>query len=154
MDKQEWLLKRNCCLSPRQLGGVYGMLCLASFLVAAAFAMAGAWQIFIFSAIEMTAVGIAFLAYARHATDHERIALSADCLLIEQVKAGTVQQTRLNPYRTRVVSPRDPGDLIHIEADGVKMELGRFVTAARRDRVARELRVCVGAGGNIVRCRL
>ncbi|HEY8607717.1 MAG TPA: DUF2244 domain-containing protein [Noviherbaspirillum sp.] len=149
MDKQEWLLKRNCSLSPRQLGLAYVVLCVMSFAVAATFTMMGAWQVMIFALLEMAAVALAFLVYARHATDHEHIALTEGCLLIEQFDGGEVHQVRLDPCRTRVGVPRRSQDLICFEARGVRVEVGRFVPAARRRQIAHELRL--GVAGRSLR---
>ncbi|MDC8757568.1 DUF2244 domain-containing protein [Janthinobacterium fluminis] len=139
MHQPEWLLKRNCSLSPRQLGMAYGVLCLLSFAIAAAFALSGYWYVPVFSIVEMGAVACAMLYYARHAADYEHIALRDNCLLIEQVRAGQMRQTRLDPYWTRIGEPRRDNALIRLEARGVAVEVGRFVTDARRRQVAREL---------------
>jgi uncharacterized membrane protein len=138
--KHDWLLKRNCSLTPRQLILAYGVLCVLSFSVATLFTMQGAWYVLIFSALEMSAVALAFICYARHATDREHIALIDGCLLVEKIVAGEVEQTRLDPYWTRIAPPKRSEDLINLEAKGVKIEVGRFVTPAKRRQVAHELR--------------
>lgn len=140
VQPHEWLLKRNCSLAPRQLAFAYAALCLMSFSVAVMFTLLGAWYVLIFAVLEMSAVALAFLCYARHATDREHIALADDCLLVERSVAGQVEQTRLDPYWTRIVPPMRPQDLINLEAKGIKIEVGRFVTPAKRRRVAQELR--------------
>lgn len=139
-NAHEWLLKRNCSLSPRQLGLAYAALFIASFAVALLFTLHGAWQVFAFAMLEMACVALAFLHYARHATDHEHIALLDGCLLVEQVEAGEVRQTRLDPYWTRIALPGKPEDLIGLEARGVSIEVGRFVTPVKRREFAQELR--------------
>ncbi|GAB3538026.1 hypothetical protein GCM10027343_02700 [Noviherbaspirillum agri] len=118
----------------------YAVLFILSFAVAAAFMALGAWHVFAFTILEMVAVALAFLHYARHATDHERIALMDDCLLVEQVLAGETRQVRLDPYWTRIALPRHARELIALEARGVKVEVGGFVTEARRRQFAQELR--------------
>jgi uncharacterized membrane protein len=143
MDKQEWLLKRNCSLTPHQLGIAYGVLCLLSFSVAAGFLLLGAWQVFFFAGLEMAAVALAFLIYARHAIDHEHIALDDDCLSIERIEAGRMQRLRLDRRGIRIAVPNRPADLILLEAGALQIEVGRFVTPARRQQVALELRRCV-----------
>lgn len=140
VNKHEWLLKRNCSLSPRQLGVAYAVLCVISFSVALMFTLLGAWYVLAFSVFEMAAVALAFLHYARHATDHEHIALDDGCLLVERIEAGKVRQTRLDPHWTRIALPNRTQDLINLEAKGVKIEVGRHVTAAKRRQVAQELR--------------
>lgn len=136
----EWLLKRNCCLSPRQLGLSYAVLFFLSFLVASIFTLHGAWYVFAFATVEMAAVAVAFLHYARHATDHEHIVLVDGCLLIERVQADRTQQIRLDPRWTRIAIPGNARELIGLEARGVKIEVGCFVTEAKRRQIARELR--------------
>ncbi len=72
----EWLLKRNCSITPRQLFGVYLSLCAASLAIAGGFAWVGASPVLVFAGVELLLVGAALLLYARHALDHERITLS------------------------------------------------------------------------------
>lgn len=141
MDKREWLLKRNCCLTPRQLGMAYCVLFILSFVVAALCAIAGIWQIIVFTLFELAAVAIAFLIYARHATDREHIELSSDCLLIEQFDGDQVHQIRLDPVAARIAIPQRYQDLIQVEARGVCVEVGRHVTPSRRRQIARELQM-------------
>lgn len=138
--KHDWLLKRNCSLTPGQLTLAYGVLCVLSLSVATIFTMQGAWYVLVFSVLEMSVVALAFICYARHATDHEHIALVDGCLLVERIVAGEVEQTRLDPCWTRIAPPKRTGDLINLEARGVKIEVGRFVTPAKRRQVAQELR--------------
>lgn len=140
MAAREWVLKRNCALSPAQLGWAFTMLCALSLLVASAFALHGLWFVFGFSLLETLAIGVAFLLYARHATDREYIALDANGLLIELVIREQVTQYRLDPRYTRVEPPARGRPLIGLEANGTRVEVGRFVTESRRRELARELR--------------
>ncbi len=48
-------------------------LALFSLLVASLLVWAGAWLVLPFTGIELLAVGVAFVVYARHAVDYERI---------------------------------------------------------------------------------
>jgi uncharacterized membrane protein len=141
MSKREWMLKRNCSLSPRQLGLAYAVLLSMSVTVAGFFLMLyGMWQIFAFTVIEMTAVALAFLCYARHATDHEHVAFADNCLLVERVLAGNVHKIQLELRWIRIASPKSRQDLVNLEARGVSTEVGQFVTAATRQKFAQELR--------------
>lgn len=140
MNHHEWLLKRNCSLSPGQLAAAYAVLCCGPFTVAIFWTWHGAWYVLAFSVLEMTAVALAFMHYARHATDREQIVLDDGCLLIESIEGGRRREVRLDPSRTRVVLPRQYRDLISLETVDVSIEVGRFVTQARRREVAYELR--------------
>jgi len=143
MDKQEWLLKRNCSLTPRQLGLAYLVLCLLSLVVTTVCVAMGFWQVIFFTLLELSAVAAAFLVYARHASDCEHIALSRDCLLIERFDGSLVHRVQLYPFYTRVGMPRHMQDLIRVEARGIRVDVGRHVSAARRREVARELQTRV-----------
>jgi len=143
---QEWRLARNCSLSPRQVARAYALLCCASGAVAVGFLLRGVWIILAFSFCELALVGLALLVYARHALDHERIALSDSALVVECVEAGERRQSCLDPLRTRVLEhsgTKGRHALLRLESRGVQVEVGRFVTEARRRQVAAELRAAL-----------
>ncbi len=139
MATREWILKRNCSITPSQLVRAYAALCVASLLVALYFVMHGAWLVMVFSIVELAAVAAAFVYCGRHATDREHIALSDAGLLVELVRADHVQQYRMDPQRTRVAWPDARHGLIGLEANGDRIEVGRFLTERKRQEFAREL---------------
>jgi uncharacterized membrane protein len=138
--KREWVLQRNCSLTPRQLAGAYGVLCTAAFGIAFVFALYGIWFVFAFAACEMAAIAAALLHYARHALDREHIALSERCLLVERVQGGHTERVRLDPHWTRILLPDRRRALIELESRGTRVTIGSFVSDATRQQVARELR--------------
>jgi uncharacterized membrane protein len=137
---REWVLRRNCSMTPRQLASAYLLLCMGSFGIALVFLLAGLWIVLAFALVEMAAVGAALLHYARHALDCEHIALSEQCLLVERVRGRRVQQLRFDPHWVRVVPPASRRALIEIESRGTRVEIGAYVTEAGRQELARELR--------------
>ncbi len=139
MSSREWVLKRNCSIAPRQLAMVYAALCSVSLTVAVFFTLRGAWYILGFAVLELAAVGLAFFHYGRHATDRERIVLNEDTLLIELIQAEQASPHRLTLRTVRVALPDAQRGLIVVEAAGVKVEIGRFLTTWRRREFAREL---------------
>jgi uncharacterized membrane protein len=139
MTKREWVLKRNCSISPRQLAIAYAALCSGSLVVATFFTVRGAWYVLGFALLELAAVGLAFLQYGRHAADREHIALIDDYLLVELIEAEKARQFRLDPRWTRVEMPDAGHRLIGLEARGTRIEVGRFVAEWKRREFAREL---------------
>ncbi|WP_051971464.1 DUF2244 domain-containing protein [Massilia sp. 9096] len=139
---REWTLQRNCSLAPRQVALAYAMLCAFSLTVGLALlVLHGIWVVLAFSLLELALVGLALIVYARHALDREHILLADTCLLVECVQADRCRQARLDPLWTRVLAPderRRP--LIRLESRGDQVEIGRFVSEARRCQVERELR--------------
>jgi uncharacterized membrane protein len=138
--RHEWLLKRNCSMSPRQVAHAYGLLCVFVLAIGFGFALMGLWFAFVFAVIEIGAVALALLHYARHATDQEHIALSDGCLLIERIEAGQLQQIRLDPCWTKIAVPSRRRTLIQLESRGVKVEVGGFISEEARQKVAQELK--------------
>lgn len=135
-----WVLKRNCSLTPRQSGAVYVLLCAASFGIALVFLLQGIWIVLAFALLEMLAVGLALLHYARHALDVERIALLDHCLLVERIDAGRREEIRLDPMRLRVFGPAPRlRKLIRLESREVSIEIGSYVSEPIRAQVAQEL---------------
>lgn len=136
---REWTLKRDCSLPPWRLALFYASLCLASLVVAGLFAWRGAGYVFGFALLEMAAVGLAFLTYARHAADREHIVLDDDCLLVELIVTERVRQFRLNRHLTRVEMLPARRALVRLAAAGQHIEVGRFLTESKRRAFAQEL---------------
>jgi len=137
---QYWVLKRNCSLTPRQSGAVYALLCTASFAIALVFLLQGIWIVLAFALVEMLAVGLALLHYARHALDLERIALLDGWLVVERIDAGRREEIRLDPVRLRVFGPAPRVQkLIRLESRDKIVEIGRYVSEPIRVQVAQEL---------------
>ena len=139
MVKREWMLKRNCSIAPHQLGQVFAILCAVSLTVAFVFTLRGAWYILGFSVLELSAVGFAFLIYARHATDREYIALVEDCLLVEFVQAGKTSRYRLDPQHVRIGPAGSRRKLVGLESSGIRVDVGRYLTEWKRREFALEL---------------
>ncbi|MBM3338288.1 MAG: DUF2244 domain-containing protein [Betaproteobacteria bacterium] len=139
MATREWVLKKNCSISPRQLAKAYLAICCASLMVASYFTWQGAWLIMVFAVLEMAAVATAFLYFGRHATDRECIALNEAELVVELVRAEKISQFRLDPWRTRVAMPSLRHGLIGLEGNAGRVEVGRFLTERKRREFAREL---------------
>ncbi len=138
----EWVLKRNCSISPRQLLAIYGSLCAVSLGIATIFWAHGATLVMPFAWAELIGVGFALLVYARHAVDSERIALVAGQLLVERRVAGRLEQVEFEPAWLRV------------DLRGGDRRIGRAVRAGEKDR-GRALRARRVAGrpcGGIARC--
>lgn len=140
MPTREWISKKNCSIAPKQLLKAYLALCSASFLVALYFMVYGAWVVMLFAVLEMMAVGCAFVYCGRHAGDKESVVLGDDGLVVELVEAERVHQVRMDPRRTRIEIPALRHRLIALEANGDRIEVGRFLTERKRQQFVQELR--------------
>jgi uncharacterized membrane protein len=140
-----WTLCRNCALTPRQVGAFYLSLVAASAVIATVFLLRGAWMILPFSVLEMTALGVALLIYARHAVDRERVALDRDALEIESIHGNEHRVLRFDPRVTRVEMDARPKAELAVVARGQRVLLGRFVDERERRRFARQLRTALAS---------
>ena len=139
-DGTQWLLRRNCSVSPKQVGWFFAGLCGVSLGVAGFFWSQGATLVLPFTAVELMAVGTAFLVYARHATDRERITLSPHSLLIEQECAGRISQIVFNRAWVRMQDRQSPRELIELSEGNRRLQCGHHIRLDLREQVAQEIR--------------
>src|SRR5262245_4505773 len=114
----EWKLRRNCSLAPRQLLGWYSSLCALSLAVASFSWWRGAGMVMPFAWLELLAVGAAMLVYARHAADHESIALRGDRLTVELASGNSVERVEFQPQWVRVGREEGGGSLVELSGQG------------------------------------
>jgi len=136
----QWLLKRNCSVTPAQLLGVYVSLCIVSLGIAGFFWAQGATMVMPFAWLELLVVGIAFRVYARHAADGERIVLQGSCLVVELESAGRLERAEFNREWVRVEPKTGDGSLIEVSGQGRSVSVGRHVRPELRPALAREIR--------------
>lgn len=135
-----WFLKRNCSVTPAQLGWLYASLCVVSLGIATFFWFQGAVLILPFAWAELVGVGIAFLVYARHAGDGERISLDARRLVVELENAGQLRRAEFNREWVRVEPGAGSRSLIELSGQGQRVSVGRYVRPELRPALAQEIR--------------
>jgi uncharacterized membrane protein len=139
----DWLLRRNCAVTPAQLGWFYLSLCVVSLGIATAFWAQGALLVMPFAWLELLAVGAGFLAYARHAADREQISLRDRHLVIELEQAGKVERMEFRREWVRVEPKQCDNSLIEVSAQGQSIEVGRYVRPELRHLLAKEIRMAL-----------
>jgi uncharacterized membrane protein len=139
----EWFLKRNCSVSPIQLAVTYAMLCVVSLGIGVFFWVQGASLVLPFACLELAALGFAFLVYARHATDGEKISLHGAQLVVELETSGRQSRSEFNREWVRVEPQAGDGSLIELSGQGRKVHVGRFVRPELRAVLAREIRAAL-----------
>ncbi len=138
-----WFLKRNCSVTPVQLGWLYASLCVVSLGIGTFFWFQGARLILPFASAELVAVGVAFLVYARHATDGEKISLQGEQLVVELENAGRLERSEFNREWVRIEPKADDHSLIEVSGQGRSVEVGRYVRPELRPALAREIRMAL-----------
>lgn len=142
----EWLLKRNCSITPAQLFAAYGGLCVLSLGVAAISWALGASLVMPFAWFELLAVGAALLVFARHAGDRERIALADGRLVVECTDGGHVERMEFAQAGVRVEPEADERSLIELSGRGGRIAVGRYLRPELRPLLADELREALRGG--------
>lgn len=135
-----WQLRRNCSVTPAQLGWLYLSLCALSLGIGSFFWLQGATLVLAFAGVEIVLVGVAFLAYARHATDGEWISLQGASLVVERESAGRRERAEFARQWVRVEPKSGDHSLIELSGQGRSIEVGRFVRPELRQVLAREIR--------------
>jgi uncharacterized membrane protein len=136
----QWLLKRNCSVTPAQLAWLYLSLCVVSAGIAGFFWSQGATLVLPFAFLELLVVGAAFAVYARHAADGERIVLQGGRLVVELESAGHLERAEFNRQWVRVEPRRGDGSLIEVSGQGRSVSVGRHLRPELRPALAREIR--------------
>ena len=139
----QWFLRRNCSITPRQLGLVYLSLCIVSLGIGTAFWFHGASFVLPFAWGELILIGVAFLVYARHASDGERIYLAGPQLVVELESGGKTQRAEFRREWVRVEPQSGDGSLIELSGQGRSINVGRFVRPELRPMLAREIRMAL-----------
>lgn len=136
----QWLLKRNCSATPRQMMGFYASLCALSMVIGVFFWTQGAMLVMPFAWLELVAIGTALLVYSRHATDTERIRLQPGRLTVEHVSGRHVERAEFAPAWVRIEPEHGGRSLIELSGQGQRISVGRFVRPELRRQLAEELR--------------
>ena len=135
-----WFLKRNRSVTPAQLGWLYASLCVVSLSIALFFWAQDATLILPFAWLELAAVGAAFLVYARHAADGERISLAGGRLVVELESGGRLERAEFHRDRVRVEPRAGDRSLIEVSGQGRSVSVGRYVRPELRPALAQEIR--------------
>ncbi len=136
----QWVLRRNCSMTPTQLVAFYLSLCIWSLAIAGAFWWRGATLVMPFAWLEVLAVGAALLVYSRHASDRERVVLTPGRLRVECTLGRRTSQVEFAPAWVRVEPAHGDRSLIQISGEGKQIAIGRFVRPELRRALAEELR--------------
>ena len=135
-----WQLKRNCSATPQQMLGFYTSLTVLSLVIGTFFWVQGATLVMPFAWLELAAVAVALLLYARHATDRETICLQRGRLTVEHVSGRVTERVEFMPSWVRVEPAHGARSLVELSGQGQRICVGRFVRPELRRQLADELR--------------
>jgi uncharacterized membrane protein len=121
-------------MSPAGLAKVFAALALVVLAIGAGFAAFGAWLVLPFAGLEVLLLGAAFVLYARHAADYERIEIESGRLTVEVADGSRIARHELERARVAL----EEGRVVLRDAKE-ELEIGRHLGAQARAEVAAEL---------------
>jgi len=138
----------NLSLPARGRWTAFGALATFSLLLAGAFAWAGAWPVLLYSAAELTVLGLAFRYVERRAARWERLTVAGDRVTVERGEGGAVTRREWNRRWLRVETTgarlgRPPR--LWLCFGGERWEFGEALPRESRDALATELKRLTGA---------
>lgn len=145
----QWDLRRNCCLTPRQMLGFYLGLSGVSLAVAGIFWWLGATLVLPFAWLEIVVVGAALVIHARHVTDRDSIRLQGGRVTVERACGSRTERCEFCTEWVRVACARGEGSLIELSERGKKVVVGRFVRPELRRQLADEMRWALAQRGDV-----
>lgn len=136
----QWVLARNCSITPRQLIFVYLSLCAVSATIALGFWWQGAPAVAAFAGAELVGLAVAMVIFARHACDRETITLDQHHLAVEHQCGSSVRREQFRVEWVRVEPVAGEGSLVEFAGEGRSARVGRYVRAGQRAELAHEIR--------------
>jgi uncharacterized membrane protein len=121
-------------MSPAGLAKVFAALSLLVLAIGAGFAAAGAWLVLPFAGLEVLLLGAAFVLYARHAADYERIELEAGRIKVEVADGSRITRYEMQGARVAMHDGR-----LVLRGAKEQLEIGRYLGAEARAELAAEL---------------
>jgi uncharacterized membrane protein len=107
---------------------------------ASVFFIQGATLVLAFAGLELLAVGIALLVFARHAADRETLTLVGRSLQVEQCYGRRTDRTDFSADWLTVEPAAGQGSLVELSGRGQRVRVGRYLRPELRGAFARELR--------------
>lgn len=127
-------------MSPRALMAFFLVTCALSILIASAWAAAGVWWVFPFAGLEISALGLAFIAYGRRVGDFERIHLDQERLLVEVCEKARVSRYEFAPAWAKVETRKVGfGSEVVVRYRDRQVTVGRYLDQGGREKLVREL---------------
>ena len=134
ITQKEWLLKKNCTLSPSQFGSAILFVGGLSLVIATIWAFKGVWFILPFAFAECVALIIAFFVYSRHATDFERVTLTSKEICVESEIGGMLKCIKLPRSWVKAKFKRNEYDgLVLLNSGNTELKIGQFVSLKKRE---------------------
>lgn len=136
----DWRLKRNCSVTPLQLCSIWGVFVVVSLAVAMGFWVQGAVLVLPFALLEILALTLAFVVFARHAADAESISFNGVRLEVQIESGGRIQCATFARESVRVEAQIGKTALVEVSGRGHSVLVGRHIRHDLRAVLVDEIR--------------
>jgi len=120
---------------------VFGSLACVSLVIAAVFAILGAWLILPFAGLEIAALALVLRWLRAHAGDYESVSVRGDVVALEVCEENRVLHLEFNRAWARlVVKEQSWSTRLALCSHGREVEIGRYLDDGGRKALARELK--------------
>lgn len=120
---------------------VFGSLACVSLLIAAVFAMLGAWLILPFAGLEVAALAMVLRWLRAHADDYESVSVRGDRVVLDVRENNRTRHFEFNRlWATLVVEQQPQSTKLALRWHGREFEVGRYLDDGGRQALARELK--------------
>ncbi len=132
---------RNVSLSRTGRRLFLGLIFMNTGMLAAAWAIAGAWPILPFAGIELGLLAFAFHHVGKFDGDYERLTIDGSTVIVEVCERGLVRSHRFNrPWVQLVCVEQGNRCRLGLQYQGHEYGLGKLMNDAQRFAWGRELR--------------
>ena len=132
--QKEWVLKKNCTLSPKQFGSAIFFVGGLSLGIATIWAFKGVWLVLPFAFAECLALLVAFFVYSRHATDFERVILTNNEICLESEIGGILNSIKISRSWVKARFERNEANgLVLLNSGDTELKIGQFVSLKKRE---------------------
>lgn len=142
-QSSQWIFRRNCSLSPKQLLQWYLSLCVITLVIATGFLLAGYWIVLPFAGIELLLVGTTFVIYARHAADYEMIELQPNLLVLVMADGSRLTQLEWSPQWAKLSYNGKYRAPLLFSHRGQEVKIGKFIAEKDKSALHRELKAAL-----------
>jgi uncharacterized membrane protein len=140
------VLVPNRSLGPKGMMLVLGGVGVVSFGAGIAFFLVGAWPVLGFLGIDVGLLAIAFHIHQKRQRAYERVRLTQDTLIYEQVTWHGLRRCWTFPsywVRLNVIQDRHPGPAVTVSSHGLTAMIGRDLSEEDRLDLADRLRAAL-----------
>ena len=146
-----FVIRPNCSLTGRCALIAFGLIALVTLGFSIRFALLGAWVVLPLTLIELVVLAVAMYLVAKKSRKSELVSVNQDRLLITRPGAPGAQRWSFQPYWVQMILRRDPKQWypsrLWIRSHGREVEIGACLVDSERERLAKELKLALGACG-------